>query len=51
LKLVLDTNVYCDFGEGLPDVVDTVATCGEFIFIPSIHFQAVEQIESIILKW
>jgi tRNA(fMet)-specific endonuclease VapC len=36
LKLVLDTNVYCDFAEGLPDVVDTVATCGEFIFIPSI---------------
>jgi tRNA(fMet)-specific endonuclease VapC len=36
LKLVLDTNIYCDFAEGLPDVVDTVATCGEFIFIPSI---------------
>jgi tRNA(fMet)-specific endonuclease VapC len=36
LKLVLDTNIYCDFAEGLPDVVDTVATCGEFIWIPSI---------------
>jgi tRNA(fMet)-specific endonuclease VapC len=36
LKLVLNTNIYCDFAEGLPDVVETVATCGEFIFIPSI---------------
>ena len=36
MRLVLDTNIYCDFAEGLPDVVDTVATSGEFIFIPSI---------------
>lgn len=32
----MDTNIYCDFGEGLPDVVDEIGTLGEFIFIPSI---------------
>jgi len=36
LKLVLDTNIYCDFAEGLPDAVDTIATCGQSLFIPSI---------------
>jgi len=36
MKLVLDTNVYCDYAEGLPDVVDTMARFGEFFFIPSI---------------
>jgi len=36
LKLVLDTNVYCDFAEGLPDVVETIATHGQYLFIPSI---------------
>jgi predicted nucleic acid-binding protein len=36
LKLVLDTNVYCDFAEGLPDVVDAITTYGQFIFIPSV---------------
>ena len=36
MKLVLDTNIYCDYAEGLPDVVDMVATHGEYIFIPSI---------------
>jgi tRNA(fMet)-specific endonuclease VapC len=36
LKLVLDTNVYCDYAEGLPDVVETIATHGQFLFIPAI---------------
>lgn len=36
MKLVLDTNIYCDFAEGLSDAVNTIATHGEFIFIPSI---------------
>jgi len=36
LKLVLDTNIYCDFAEGLTDVVDAIATYGQFIYIPSV---------------
>jgi predicted nucleic acid-binding protein len=36
LKIVLDTNIYCDFAEGLPDAVNALATYGEYIFIPSI---------------
>lgn len=36
MKLVLDTNVYSDYAEGLLDVVDMIATHGEYIFIPSV---------------
>ena len=36
MKLVLDTNIYCDYAEGLPEAVDMIATHGEYIFIPSI---------------
>jgi len=36
LKLVLDTNIYSGFAEGLPDAVDALATLGELLFIPSI---------------
>ena len=36
MKLVLDTNIYCDFAEGLPDAVDAIATYGQSIFIPSV---------------
>lgn len=36
MKLVLDTNIYSDFAEGLPDVVDILATSGEHLFVPSI---------------
>lgn len=36
MKLVLDTNIYTDFAEGLPDVVDILATSGEHLFMPSI---------------
>jgi predicted nucleic acid-binding protein len=34
--LVLDTNIYCDYAEGLPEVVDAIATLGQYLFIPSI---------------
>jgi predicted nucleic acid-binding protein len=36
LKLVLDTNIYTDYAEGLPEAVDFMATHGEYIYIPSI---------------
>ena len=36
MKLVLDTNVYCDLAEGLPDAVDAIATYGQYLFIPSV---------------
>lgn len=36
MKLVLDTRIYSDFAEGLPDVVDILATSGEHLSMPSI---------------
>jgi len=36
MKLVLDTNIYCDYAEGLSEVVDTIATQGQFLFMPSV---------------
>jgi predicted nucleic acid-binding protein len=36
LKLVLDTNIYSDYAEGLPQPVDFMATYGEFIYLPSV---------------
>jgi tRNA(fMet)-specific endonuclease VapC len=36
MKLVLDTNVYCDYAEGIANVVDYLAIQGEDIFLPSI---------------
>jgi predicted nucleic acid-binding protein len=36
MKLVLDTNIYCDFAEGVPDVVDSIAEFGEELFLPTI---------------
>ena len=36
MKLVLDTNVYSDYAEGLPAVVEFLATHGDDIFLPSI---------------
>ena len=36
MKLVLDANVYCDYAEGLPGVVDVIATMGDIIFLPAI---------------
>ncbi len=36
MKLVLDTNIYSDYAEGLPQTVDFMATYGEFIYLPSV---------------
>jgi tRNA(fMet)-specific endonuclease VapC len=36
LKLVLDTNVYCDYAEGLPETVDLIAFYGQYLYIPAI---------------
>ena len=36
MKLVLDTNIYSDYAEGIPAVVDILAIHGEEIFLPSI---------------
>jgi predicted nucleic acid-binding protein len=36
MKLVLDTNIYTDYAQGLPDVVEIMAIHGTQIFIPSI---------------
>ena len=35
MKIVLDTNTYCDFAEGLENIVDIIATRSKEIFIPS----------------
>jgi len=36
LKLVLGTNIYSDYAEGLPETVDFLATHGEYLYLPSI---------------
>ena len=36
MKLVLDTNIYTDYAQGLPDVVEMMAIHGTQIFFPSI---------------
>ena len=36
MKLVLDTNIYSDYAEGIPAVVDVLVIHGEEIFLPSI---------------
>ena len=36
MKLVLDTNVYSDYAEGVPETVDYMATHGEKIYLPSV---------------
>ena len=36
MKLVLDTNIYSDYAEGVPETVDFMATQGEQIYLPSI---------------
>ena len=36
MKLVLDTNIYCDYAQGRPEAVDMIAIHGEHICIPSI---------------
>ncbi len=36
MKLVLDTNIYCDFAEGISQTVDTLADLGNNLFMPAI---------------
>jgi tRNA(fMet)-specific endonuclease VapC len=36
LKLVLDTNIYSDYAEGLPETVDFMAIHGEHLYLPSV---------------
>lgn len=36
MKLVLDTNTYSDYAEGLPAIVDFMANHGEQIYLPSV---------------
>lgn len=36
MKLVIDTNVYTDYAEGVPATVDFMASHGEKIFLPSV---------------
>ncbi len=35
MKLVLDTNIYCDYAEGTPEVVDIMVESGEELFLPA----------------
>ena len=34
MKLVLDTNIYCDYAEGVPEIVDVLADFGDEIYLP-----------------
>lgn len=36
MKLVLDTNIYSDYAEGLPETVNFLATHGEYLYLPSV---------------
>lgn len=36
MKLVLDTNIYSDYAEGLPETVNFMATHGEHLYLPSV---------------
>lgn len=36
MKLVIDTNIYCDFAEGVPQSVDLIATLGQNLYLPAI---------------
>ena len=36
MKLVLDTNIYSDYAEGVFETVDFMATHGEHLYIPSV---------------
>jgi tRNA(fMet)-specific endonuclease VapC len=36
LKLVIDTNIYCDFAEGNTPVVDILSEFGENLYLPSV---------------
>jgi tRNA(fMet)-specific endonuclease VapC len=36
MNLVIDTNIYCDFAEGVPQTVDILATLGRTLYLPAI---------------
>jgi tRNA(fMet)-specific endonuclease VapC len=36
MKLVVDTNIYCDFAEGVSQTVDIIASVGQQLYIPAI---------------
>jgi tRNA(fMet)-specific endonuclease VapC len=36
LRLVLDTNIYSDYAEGVAETVDFIATNGQQIYLPSV---------------
>lgn len=36
MKLVLDTNIWTNYAEGVPETVNFMATYGDHIFIPSV---------------
>jgi predicted nucleic acid-binding protein len=36
MKLVVDTNIYCDFAEGISQTVDIIASVGQQLYIPAI---------------
>jgi tRNA(fMet)-specific endonuclease VapC len=36
MKLVLDTNIYCDFAEGVSQTTDLLATLGDSLHMPTI---------------
>jgi predicted nucleic acid-binding protein len=36
MKLVVDTNIYCDFAEGVSQTVNIIASVGQQLYIPAI---------------
>jgi predicted nucleic acid-binding protein len=36
MRLVLDTNIYCDYAQGITSVVETIAEFGEEIYLPAV---------------
>ena len=36
MNLVIDTNIYCDFAEGVPQTVDILAKFGQQLFLPTV---------------
>ena len=36
MKLLLDTNIYCDYAEGVSETVEAIALHGEQLYIPAV---------------
>lgn len=36
MKLVLDTNIYSDYAEGLPETVDFLVAYGKYLYLPAV---------------